>query len=92
MSDIKLSTEMLAEAARLSDAAVRDMEAAIPELPFGIDAAIDNAIESMRGKVSGNHKAAAISLPLYRQLMRLGALVAIDVMIEAEKGGSDGEN
>lgn len=90
MNGIELTSEQLAEAARLSDAAVRDMEAAIPELPFGIDAAIDNAIESMRSKVSGNHEAAAISLPLYRQLMRLGALVAIDMMTEAEKGGSDG--
>lgn len=80
---------MLAEAARLSDAAVRDMETAIPELPFGIDVAIDNEIENMRSKVSGNYEAAAISLPLYRQLMRLGALVAIDVMIEAEKGDND---
>lgn len=89
MSDIKLPSEILDEAARLSDAAVRDMKAAIPELPFGIDTAIDNAIESMRGKVSGNHKAAAISLPLYRQLMRLGALVAIDMMTEADKGGKE---
>lgn len=86
MNDIELTSEQLAEAARLSDAAVRDMEAAIPELPFGIDAAIDNAIEGMRSKVSGNQKAAAISLPLYRQFMRLGAFVAISVI--AEEGGS----
>lgn len=88
MSDIELTSEQLAEAARLSNTAVRAMEAAIPELTFGIDAAIDNVIESMRSKVSGNQKATAISLPLYRQFMRLGALVAIDVMTEAEKGGS----
>lgn len=87
MSDIELTSEQLAEAARLSDTAVRAMEAAIPELPFEIDVAIDNAIESMRSKVSGNQKAAAISLPLYRQFMRFGALVAIDMMTEAEKGG-----
>lgn len=91
MSGIELTSEQLTEAARLSDAAVRDMEAAIPELPFGIDIAIDNTIESMRSEVSGNYEAAAISLPLYRQLMRLGALVAIDMMTEAEKGNSDGE-
>lgn len=88
MNSINLSPEMLAEAARLSDAAVRDMEAAIPELPFGIDVAIDEAIEQIRSKAKGDPEAIAISLPLYRQFMRLGALVAIDMMTEAEKGGS----
>lgn len=88
MNNIELTSEQLAEAARLSEAAVRDMEAAIPELPFGIDGVINKAIEQMRSEAKGNPEAMAISLPLYRQLMRLGALVAIDMMTEAEKGGS----
>lgn len=77
MSDIKLPSEILAEAARRSDAAVRDIAAAVPELPFGIDDVINEAIEQMRCKGEGDPAAIAISLPLYRQLMRLGALVAI---------------
>lgn len=85
MNSINLSPEMLAEAARLSDAAVRDMEAAVPELPFRIDAAIDEAIEQMRSEAKGDPEAIAISLPLYRQFMRLGALAAISVI--AEEGG-----
>lgn len=82
MSSIELTSEQLAEAARLSEAAVRDMAASIPELPLGIDAVINEAIEQMRSEAKGSPEAMAISLPLYRQLMRLGALVAISVIAE----------
>lgn len=86
MSDIKLAPEILAEAARLSDAAVRDMEAALPELPYGIDSVINKAIERMERDVKGDPAAIAISMPLYRQFMRFGALLAIDaITTETEK-------
>lgn len=88
MSDIELTSEQLAKAARLSDTAVRDMEAAIPELPYGIDSVINKAIEQIEREAKGNTAAIAISLPLYRQIMRFGALVAIGAMSnEIEKGG-----
>lgn len=89
MSNIELTSEQLAEAARLSDAAVRAMEATIPELPYGIDSVINKAIEQMECEAKGNPTAIAISMPLYRQFMRFGALLAIDaITTEAEKGGS----
>lgn len=86
MSDTKLSSEMIAEAARLSGDAVRKMKAAIPELPYGMDNTIDDLIEKMRDKSNDNPEAAGIALPIYRQLMRLGALVAIDAI--TNQGGS----
>lgn len=89
MSEIELTSEQLAKAARLSDAAVCDMKAAIPELPYGIDSVINKAIEQIEREAKGNTAAIAISLPLYRQLMRFGALVAIGAMSDKiEEGDS----
>lgn len=86
MSNIELTSDQLAEAARLSDAAVRDMEAALPELPYGIDSVINKAIEQIEREAKGNPAAITISIPLYRQFMRFGALLAIDaITTETEK-------
>lgn len=77
------------EAVRNCESVVSNMEAAIPELPFGIESGINELIEDMEREAKGNLQATALAFPLYRQLMRLGALVAIEAMAnEAEKGGS----
>ena len=67
------------EAKKLVSDCTQTCEDSLPPIPKGIESDIDEYIEKIRSeaiKIHGND-AALFVLPFYKQMMRIGALIAI---------------
>lgn len=80
--------EEIDNAKRLVSECYRVCDNKIPSLPKEIEDNIDEAMDKFRSeslRQHGNEDAVELTLPIYKQMMRLGALVAL-VYAQEKKG------